>query len=326
MRVTVLGAGAFGLALASIFKENNNDVTVWSRFEEEVASLREKNTNEKIKNIKLPSGIKYTSNLNETVESSELLVIAIPAQFVDDLVKQLKTLVKKQYILIASKGIENDTFSFLEEVVRRGINTRKIAVISGPTFAIDIVKNYPVAFTLASRSWMTREVIKKTLINSHVKVRPSRDVVGVEVCGAIKNVISIASGMIEGMNYPESTKAMFITESLHDLKNLIKALGGNKKTILTFAGFGDLLMTATSTKSRNFTFGKMFGENRPKEEIEKYKKETTIEGLYTLESIYNLIKKKKVYMPIIYLIKDIVDGKKEAKTLIDLLTSDRVFK
>ena len=326
MRVTVLGAGAFGLALASIFKENNNDVTVWSRFEEEVAFLREKNTNEKIKNIKLPTGIKYTSNLKDTVEYSELLVIAIPAEFVDDLVKQLKTLVKKQYILIASKGIENDTFSFLEEVVRRGINTRKIAVISGPTFAIDIVKSYPVAFTLASRSWMTREVIKKTLINSHVKVRPSRDVVGVEVCGAIKNVISIASGMIEGMNYPESTKAMFITESLHDLKNLIKALGGNKKTILTFAGFGDLLMTATSTKSRNFTFGKMFGENRPKEEIEKYKKETTIEGLYTLESIYNLIKKKKVYMPIIYLIKDIVDGKKEAKSLIDLLTSDRVFK
>lgn len=326
MKISILGAGAFGLALASIFKENNNDVTVWSRFEEEVASLREKNTNEKIKNIKLPTGIKYTSNLKDTVESSELLVIAIPAQFVDDLVKQLKTLVKKQYILIASKGIENDTFSFLEEVVRRGINTRKIAVISGPTFAIDIVQNYPVAFTLASRSWTTREVIKKTLINSHVKVRPSRDVVGVEVCGAIKNVISIASGMIEGMNYPESTKAMFITESLHDLKNLIKALGGNKKTILTFAGFGDLLMTATSTKSRNFTFGKMFGENRPKEEIEKYKKETTIEGLYTLESIYNLIKKKKVYMPIIYLIKDIVDGKKEAKTLIDLLTSDRVFK
>lgn len=326
MKISILGAGAFGLALASIFKENNNDVTVWSRFEEEVASLREKNTNEKIKNIKLPTGIKYTSNLKDTVESSELLVIAIPAQFVDDLVKQLKTLVKKQYVLIASKGIENDTFSFLEEVVRRGINTRKIAVISGPTFAIDIVKSYPVAFTLASRSWMTREVIKKTLINSHVKVRPSRDVVGVEVCGAIKNVISIASGMIEGMNYPESTKAMFITESLHDLKNLIKALGGNKKTILTFAGFGDLLMTATSTKSRNFTFGKMFGENRPKEEIEKYKKETTIEGLYTLESIYNLIKKKKVYMPIIYLIKDIVDGKKEAKSLIDLLTSDRVFK
>ena len=326
MKISILGAGAFGLALASIFKENNNDVTVWSRFEEEVASLREKNTNEKIKNIKLPIGIKYTSNLKDTVESSELLVIAIPAEFVDDLVKQLKTLVKKQYILIASKGIENDTFSFLEEVVRRGINTRKIAVISGPTFAIDIVKSYPVAFTLASRSWMTREVIKKTLINSHVKVRPSRDVVGVEVCGAIKNVISIASGMIEGMNYPESTKAMFITESLHDLKNLIKALGGNKKTILTFAGFGDLLMTATSTKSRNFTFGKMFGENRPKEEIEKYKKETTIEGLYTLESIYNLIKKKKVYMPIIYLIKDIVDGKKEAKSLIDLLTSDRVFK
>jgi glycerol-3-phosphate dehydrogenase [NAD(P)+] len=326
MKITILGAGAFGLALASIFKENKNSVTVWSRFEEEVILLRKNNTNEKIKNIKLPEDIKYTSDLNLAIENSEIVVIAIPAQFVDNLVKQLKPIVKKQYILIASKGIENDTFSFLEEVVRRGINTRKIAVISGPTFAVDIANKYPVGFTLASRSWMTREVIKKTLVNSHVKVRASRDVVGVEVCGSIKNVISIAAGMIEGMNYPESTKAMFITESLHDLKNLIKALSGNKKTILTFAGFGDLLMTATSTKSRNFTFGKMLGENKSKEEIEKYRKETTIEGLYTLESIYKLIKKKKVYMPIIYLIKDIVDGKKEAKCLIDLLTSDRVFK
>lgn len=326
MKITILGAGAFGLALASIFKENKNSVTVWSRFEEEVILLRKNNTNEKMKNIKLPEDIKYTSDLNLAIENSEIVVIAIPAQFVDNLVKQLKPIVKKQYILIASKGIENDTFSFLEEVVRRGINTRKIAVISGPTFAVDIANKYPVGFTLASRSWMTREVIKKTLVNSHVKVRASRDVVGVEVCGSIKNVISIAAGMIEGMNYPESTKAMFITESLHDLKNLIKALGGNKKTILTFAGFGDLLMTATSTKSRNFTFGKMLGENKSKEEIEKYRKETTIEGLYTLESIYKLIKKKKVYMPIIYLIKDIVDGKKEAKCLIDLLTSDRVFK
>lgn len=326
MKITILGAGAFGLALASIFKENKNSVTVWSRFEEEVILLRKNNTNEKIKNIKLPEDIKYTSDLNLAIENSEIVVIAIPAQFVDNLVKQLKPIVKKQYILIASKGIENDTFSFLEEVVRRGINTRKIAVISGPTFAVDIANKYPIGFTLASRSWMTREVIKKTLVNSHVKVRASRDVVGVEVCGSIKNVISIAAGMIEGMNYPESTKAMFITESLHDLKNLIKALGGNKKTILTFAGFGDLLMTATSTKSRNFTFGKMLGENKSKEEIEKYRKETTIEGLYTLESIYKLIKKKKVYMPIIYLIKDIVDGKKEAKCLIDLLTSDRVFK
>lgn len=326
MKITILGAGAFGLALASIFKENKNSVTVWSRFEEEVILLKKNNTNEKIKNIKLPEDIKYTSDLNLAIENSEIVVIAIPAQFLDNLVKQLKPIVKKQYILIASKGIENDTFSFLEEVVRRGINTRKIAVISGPTFAVDIANKYPVGFTLASRSWMTREVIKKTLVNSHVKVRASRDVVGVEVCGSIKNVISIAAGMIEGMNYPESTKAMFITESLHDLKNLIKALGGNKKTILTFAGFGDLLMTATSTKSRNFTFGKMLGENKSKEEIEKYRKETTIEGLYTLESIYKLIKKKKVYMPIIYLIKDIVDGKKEAKCLIDLLTSDRVFK
>lgn len=326
MKITILGSGVFGLALASIFEENKNDVTVWSKYEEEIKYLKENRTNEKIKNIKLSKNIKYSNDLKNSIENSEIIVIAVPAQFVDNLVKDIKKYVNKQYILIASKGIENDTFSFLEEVVKKQIKTRKIAVISGPTFAVDIANKYPVAFTLASRSWSSREIIKKVLMNSHVKVRPSRDVVGVEVCGAIKNVISIASGMIEGMKYPESTKAMFITESLHDLKNLIKALGGNKKTILTFAGFGDLLMTATSDKSRNFTFGKMLGENKSKEEINKYKKENTIEGLYTLESIYKLIKKKKVYMPIIELIKDIVDGKKEVKALIDLLTSNRSFK
>ena len=152
----------------------------------------------------------------------------------------------------------------------------------------------------------TIKVCKKALENRNLKLRENNDIIGTEICGSIKNVIAIASGMIDGMGLPESTQAMFITESLHDIKELIKALGGDGKTILSFAGFGDLLLTCTSTKSRNFRFGKLIGEKKSKEEINEFINSTTIEGLYTLKSIHKLIKNKKVDIPIIDLIYDIV--------------------
>ena len=142
--------------------------------------------------------------------------------------------------------------------------------------------------------------------NDYVKLRNTRDVIGTEICGAIKNVIAISAGILDGMGYPISTSSMFITESLHDIKDLIKALGGSKKTILSFAGFGDLLLTCTSVKSRNYTLGKIIGEGKSKEEIDKYIESTTIEGLYTLMSIRKLIKNKKIKMPIIDLTYDII--------------------
>ena len=152
--------------------------------------------------------------------------------------------------------------------------------------------------------------------NTNIKLRETRDVIGIEICGSIKNVIAIASGILNGLGYPESTEAMFITESLHDIKNLIKALGGSKKTILSYAGFGDLLLTCTSYKSRNFTFGHIIGKREDKED---YIKNNTIEGLYTLKSIYKLIKNKNVDMPIIDLIYDIVFKDKDPKYLSNFL-------
>ena len=125
------------------------------------------------------------------------------------------------------------------------------------------------------------------------------------------------------MGYPESTQAMFITESLHDIKELISNLGGDRKTILSFAGFGDLLLTATSKKSRNFTYGNMLGAKRPKKEIDEYVSKTTIEGLYTIQSIYKLLKNKKVKIPIINLIYDIIEGKQDVSVLPEFLIVKR---
>ena len=308
MKVTILGSGAYGIALALMLNENKCEITMWERFDDKAQELIKTRENKKVlPGVKIPENIKITSDLEESMKNSELIIIAIPAGFVDEVsVKMENYITKEQHICIASKGIEQDTCLFVDDVVKKYIKTRRIAVISGPSFAIDIAKYVPIGLTLSSKNKQTIKVCKKALENRNLKLRENNDIIGTEICGSIKNVIAIASGMIDGMGLPESTQAMFITESLHDIKELIKALGGDGKTILSFAGFGDLLLTCTSTKSRNFRFGKLIGEKKSKEEINEFINSTTIEGLYTLKSIHKLIKNKKVDIPIIDLIYDIV--------------------
>ncbi len=308
MKVTILGAGAYAIALSLIFNENDCDITLWEKFEDQANQLRKTRINKQaLPGITIPENIKIESNLKESIKDSELVVIAVPAAFVDKTAKDLAKYIKsEQHICIATKGIEQDTCLFIDDVIKKHIKTKNIAVISGPSFAIDIANKAPVGLALATKNKKTNSLIHKGLENKTLKLRDTKDIIGVEICGSIKNVIAIAAGMIDGMGLPESTQAMLITESLHDIKELIKSLGGDGKTILSFAGFGDLLLTCTSTKSRNFSFGRLIGKKAPKEEIEKYINKTTIEGLYTLKSIYKLIKHKKVDIPIVNLIHDIV--------------------
>lgn len=315
MKVGIIGAGAYALTLAHVFKQNN-DVIIWTKLEDEYKELKEKRTNEKVlPNFKLDSNIKITLDLKE-VTKVDLIIVAIPAKFVDSISKELKGLIRKQYVCIATKGIEQETCLFPIDVFKKYNKTSRIAVISGPSFARDIITDCPIGLSVASKSKKAINIIKKSLENTNIKLRETRDIIGIEICGSIKNVIAIASGILNGLGYPESTEAMFITESLHDIKNLIKALGGSKKTILSYAGFGDLLLTCTSYKSRNFTFGNIIGKKEPKED---YIKNNTIEGLYTLKSIYKLIKNKNVDMPIIDLIYDIVFKDKDPNLLSEFL-------
>lgn len=168
MKVGIIGAGAYGLALAIAFKENNCDITMWTKSPEEVEELKTQRTNErKLKGVIMPQGINYTNNLKIAVKDKELIVIAIPATFVDDIAKQLKDIVTKdQHILIATKGIENDTCLFIEDVVKKYIKTTKIAVVSGPSFAIDLANKVPVGLALASKNRVTKALVKKGLSNT----------------------------------------------------------------------------------------------------------------------------------------------------------------
>lgn len=319
MKITVLGAGAYGCALAQILSENKNEVTIWTPFEEEAKTLTEERQTPKLPNVTIYNDIQITTDLEKALENSKLIVEAIPTAFLSSSIKEVKKYYKNTPICIATKGIEQKTNLFVYDVVKNILKTDKIAVISGPSFAVDIAHNYPVGLTLACQDKETIDLTFKALANNHFKLRKSHDIIGTELCGSVKNIIAIASGILKGLNMPESTSAMLITESLHDIRALIKGLGGDGNTVLSYAGFGDLLLTATSPKSRNYSFGLLIGSKVSKEEIDNYIKNTTIEGLYTLKSISELVKNKDVDMPIINLMEKIIYEHKAPEELVNFL-------
>ena len=319
MKVAILGCGAYGLALASILVKNKADVSMWSYKEEEKDSLVKSRKSDKLKDYKIPKCINFSTDMKDVISDKDLIVIAVPTFSFESTVIELKKYISKnQPVLIATKGIQQDTCLFLHDVFKKHCKN-KIAVISGPSFAVDIVKEVPIGLSLATKHNSVVLLVRECFENKFTKFRRTNDIIGVEVCGSIKNVMAIASGMLEGMNATPSTKALFLTESMNDIKELLFALGGKKKTILSFAGFGDILMTSTSPSSRNFSFGCLIGKGKSKQVINNYLKETTVEGMYTLQSIHKLVRKRNVKMPIISLIYDIINGKKEKEEILKFL-------
>ena len=317
MKIGLFGCGAYGMALSSILIANDHEVEMWTKFQEEKERLETTRKNEKLlPGYTLSDKIKITTSVKDCIKDKDLLIIAIPAAFIDSLALEMQPYIKDNHILIATKGIEQGTGLFINEILEKYLDTKNIAAISGPTFAVDLITKMPAGLSVASKNDETIELAIKALQNKYIKLRPTHDIIGVETCEDIKNVIALSSGMLAGLGANDSSTAMLLTEAIHDMKEIIDAFNGNKKTVLSFAGFGDLLLTCTSTKSRNYSFGKLLGEKRPKAEIEEYLKNTTVEGFYTLESIYKLLKDKKVSIPIIDLIYDIaVEGKNPEELL-----------
>jgi len=319
MKISIIGTGAYGLALATMFNENKNNITMWSKFETESNKL--KTTNE-FKGNKLPTTLNYTINMEECIKDSDLIVIAIPVAFITETIEELKKYYNNQCILIASKGIEQKSNLFAIDIVKKNIKVKDIGVISGGTFATDMLKKEPMGLTLATKSNKLKNIVLNSLKNEYLKIQTTKDIIGIELCGSVKNIMAIASGMIDGLSYGDSTKFLFITKAIYEIQYLIETFGGNKKTILTYAGIDDISMTCSSSNSRNFTLGKLIGNNNPKEEIETYKKETTIEGLYTTKSIYDLLKKEHINCPLINIIYNILYKDENPTKLIDYLKKD----
>lgn len=321
MKVGLFGTGAYGLALASILSENNIDVTMWTKFEDERNKLITTRKNEDLlPGFTLDCKINITNSICTCCQNKDLLVIVIPAAFVDDLCQELSNFVDKNvHICIASKGIERKTGLFVHQIIEKYIPTKNISMLSGPSFAQDVIEKKAMGLTIASSSDQAINLVIRAFSNHYVKLRPTHDIIGTEICGAIKNVIALAAGILNGLGASNSTIAMLLTESIHDIEEIIDVFDGDRRTVLSFAGFGDLILTCTSTTSRNYTYGQKIGMKVDGQTLKQYRTTKTVEGYYTLESIYQLLKDKKAKIPIINLIYNIVTKDDDPEKLFSFL-------
>lgn len=325
MKIAMFGTGAYGLAIASKLASNGHKVCMWTENKEKEKEYQTTHNLKSIcENYILNDNIEVTSNVKDTIDNAKIIFFTCASRYVSDVASMILPYFKKDMVIcIASKGIEEKTCKLLSNVVKFILNAKNITVISGPTFAIDMLSNEPVALAIAGTNRKSQKIIINALSCDTVKLRISKDLIGVQICGAIKNIIAIASGILGGLGYSESTRAFLINESLHDIKDLIYFMGGKPKTILSFAGVGDLLMTCMSTKSRNYSFGYVIGSTKDEKAVKEFLNNHTVEGYNTLKTVMILLNKKNINIELISLINDIVDFKESPQKLSEFLINKK---
>ena len=296
MKVAVLGTGAYGLAIAHSLAKNGHQVVMWTENNDKYNEWNKtKNLASIMADYKMLDNISIDTNIENVVKGAKAIFFTCASRFVYSVSNQIKDFYNKNIpIFIASKGIEETTCRFMSNVVKDVLHSSSICVISGPTFAVDILHNEPVALAIESTNFKARNFISRLLSSDTLKLRKSNDLIGVQICGSVKNIIAIASGILAGLGYSESTQAFLINESLHDIKELIGYLGGKKKTILSYAGVGDLLMTSMSKKSRNYSFGLVCATGDTNK-INEFLNTHTVEGYFTLKIVIKLIYRSLKY-------------------------------
>ena len=307
MKITIIGTGAYSIAIALMLaKKKNNYIVMWSENSKLVEDYQKNHQTPIFPKLKMPNNIEITNSYQEALKETNLIFLITSAKYIIDVCKNMELYYKNTPICIASKGIHHESLSTLADLVKKRLKTNNIAVISGPTFAIDLVNENPCALAIAGFNKKTVSLVIENLQNTTLKLRYSSDIKGIQLCGSLKNIIAIAAGILKGLGCTESTRAFLINEAVHDLKEMIHALGGKKKTILSYAGIGDLLLTCSSEKSRNFSFGEVIGRTKDKNKIQDYLDNFTVEGYYTLLSISKLLEKRGINIPLIKTIYNIV--------------------
>lgn len=317
MKILILGAGAYGLALANILNDKN-EVTVYSVIKKEIDNLNQTYSNEKLfPGVILPKNIKFTNDIELATQNIELIIIAIPTNYIDETLKLLENKISGNInICIASKGINSTTHKFAYDIIKERIKSDNIYIISGPSFAIDTIKKEHLILTLAGKN---PEKIKNIFPEQYIKIEQTTDIIGVELAGTLKNIFAISCGILEGMNVSESTKASFLNKIIVETKNLIIAYGGNCETIFNSASLGDIILTCSSKKSRNFSLGYLIGNKNDKEEIKKYLENNTVEGIDALISIKNILKEENINNTLINLIYEIIFNNTDIKELLNYI-------
>jgi len=293
--IGIIGAGAWGTALAVAVNEAGNDVTLWSRNENVVDAINNQQENTVyLEGIKISPQIKATLSLDE-MSNKDVLVLVIPAQTMRDNLKQLN-IAPDIPLVIASKGIEQGTFAMMSDIIRE-IVPNPISIISGPNFAKEVATLKPTATTIACEDKTIGEKIVSVFGSRTFRPYLTDDLIGVQVSAAIKNVIAIACGISAGRELGENAKAAIITRSIAEISRLCMIKGGKKETLVGLAGIGDLLLTCSSMQSRNASLGYELGQGRGLSDILKERNAVT-EGVATAKSVFDLTKKLQIEMPI----------------------------
>ena len=303
--IAVVGSGSWGMALANHLAEMGEIVKVWSFTEEEKNLINNERKCMFIPDMVLDEKIYCSNDVVEVVKDADYIFHVTPSKVTRNVFKQYKDYVKDKPIVICSKGLENATLKTLDEVMLEELPTAKIAAFSGPSYATEVVKHIPTAIILASKHDDVLDEVSSLLMNEYMRIYKSRDVVGVEVGGALKNIIAFCAGICAELNFGTNAQSALITRGLAEITRLGVKMGADKSTFFGLSGLGDLILTCSSDESRNRRAGRLIGKGKT---IEETKKEIgmTIESVENIEVAKKLAEKYDVEMPIVNAAYDVL--------------------
>ncbi|MEG2421772.1 MAG: NAD(P)H-dependent glycerol-3-phosphate dehydrogenase [Oscillospiraceae bacterium] len=324
MKITVLGSGGWGTALAMVLLENGHDVTLWSYTEQESAVLREDHENPMLKGVLLPNTLKLTSDLR-AVKDCKVVILATPSFAVRGTARSIAPLLEPGAVIVSvSKGIEKDTSLTLTEVIGQEVGAgHPVVALSGPSHAEEVGRRVPTAVVSASEDRDAAELVQELFMNPRFRVYASPDVIGVELGAALKNVIALCAGCCDGMGFGDNTKAALMTRGLTEIARLGAALGGRKETFAGLTGVGDLIVTCTSMHSRNRRCGILIGQGMPVEDAVR-EIGAVVEGYYATATAKALAEKTGVEMPITEAAYQVLyEGKDARRVITELMTREK---
>lgn len=324
--VSFLGAGSWGTALAILCANNGHQVTIWSKIKSETDMLRENREHkDRLPGVKLPDSIVIEDDLEKACTGQDVIVFSVASPFVRSTAQLAKTYIKENQIIVnVGKGIEDDTLMTLCEILEDELPMADVTVLSGPSHAEEVSKGVPTTVVVGAKSEKTAMFVQDVFMGKNFRVYTSPDMVGIELGGALKNVIALAAGILDGMGLGDNTKAALMTRGIAEISRLGVELGGKMETFCGLSGIGDLIVTCTSVHSRNHNCGYLLGKGKTLEEAKEEIKQV-VEGVNCAKAAMALANKYHVTMPIVEQINAILFANKTAGQAVkDLLVRDKV--
>jgi len=316
-KVSVLGAGSWGTALSVVLSENGHEVTVWSIDKNEIEMLNNEHEHKsKLPGVKLSESMIFTTDLKEACCGKDMLVLAVPSVYTRSTSQLISPYVSKGQIIVnVAKGIEENSLNTLSEIIEQEVPKAKVAVMSGPSHAEEVGRKIPTTCVVGAKEKETAEFVQSLFMNGVFRVYTSPDVLGIELGGALKNVVALAAGMADGLGYGDNTKAALITRGIFEISRLGVKMGGRTETFAGLTGIGDLVVTCASMHSRNRRAGILIGQGKTmKEAMDEV--QMVVEGVYSAKAALALAKKYDVEVPIIEGVNKILFEDVSAKDMV----------